>query len=85
MIKSMTGFGLSSLLNRDYKYNIEIKSVNGRFLEIKFKGTQLDLLVENKIKELIKSKLYRGTVYIRIDLDSQGLIKLLLIKKNMNC
>ena len=33
MIKSMTGFGLSSLLNRDYKYNIEIKSVNGRFLK----------------------------------------------------
>ena len=70
MIKSMTGFGLSSLIDGDYKYNIEIKSVNGRFLEIKFKGTQLDLLVENKIKELIKSKLYRGTVYIRIDLDS---------------
>ena len=70
MIKSMTGFGLSSSQNRDYKYNIEIKSINGRFFETKFKGTQLGILAENKIKELIKSKLYRGTVYIRIDLDS---------------
>ena len=70
MIKSMTGFGLSSSLNRDYKYNIEIKSINGRFFETKFKGIQLGILTENKIKELIKSKLYRGTVYIRIDVDS---------------
>ena len=72
MIKSMTGFGISSLLKKDYKYNIEINSVNGRFLETKFKGTQLDLLVENKIRKLIKNKLYRGTVYIRIDLDSSS-------------
>ena len=70
MIKSMTGFGLSSSLNRDCKYNIEIKSINGRFFETKFKGIQLGILTENKIKELIKSKLHRGTVYIRIDLDS---------------
>ena len=70
MIKSMTGFGLSSSLNRDYKYNIEIKSINGRFFETKFKGIQLGILTENKIKELIKSKLYRGTIYIRIDVDS---------------
>ena len=66
----MTGFGISSILKRDYKYNIEINSVNGRFFEIKFKGTQLDLSCENKIKKIIKNKLYRGTVYIRIDLDS---------------
>ena len=67
----MTGFGLSSLVNGGDKYNIEIRSVNGRFFETKFKGAQLDLLVEDKIKELIKSKLYRGTVYVRIDLDSK--------------
>ena len=64
MIKSMTGFGFSSLLDGDDKYNIEIKSVNGRFLETKFKGTNLDLLTENKIKELVKSKSNRGTVYV---------------------
>ena len=66
----MTGFGISSLLKRDYKYHIEINSVNGRFFETKFRGTQLDLLVENEIRKLIKNKLDRGTIYIRIDLDS---------------
>mgnify|MGYP001261682008 FL=1 len=70
MIKSMTGFGISSTLKRDYKYSIEINSVNGRFFETKFKGTQLDLSFENKIKKIIKNKLCRGTVYIRFDLDS---------------
>ena len=34
----MTGFGFSSLSDIDNKYNIEIKSVNGRFFEAKFKG-----------------------------------------------
>lgn len=66
----MTGFGISSTLKRDYKYSIEINSVNGRFFETKFKGTQLDLSFENKIKKIIKNKLSRGTVYIRFDLDS---------------
>ena len=70
MIKSMTGFGFSSVLDGNDKYNIEIKSVNGRFFETKFLGTNLDLLIENKIKELVKSRLNRGMVYIRIDLDS---------------
>ena len=70
MIKSMTGFGFSSILDGDDKYNIEIKSVNGRFFETKFGGINLDLLLENKIKELVKIRLNRGTVYVRIDFDS---------------
>ena len=76
MIKSMTGFGFSSVLDGDDKYNIEIKSVNGRFLETKFKGTNLDLLTENKIKELVKSRINRGTVYVRINLDSTSSTKI---------
>ena len=69
MIKSMTGFGVGAISTGTDRYNIEIRSVNARFLDIKFKGIQLDLLVEDKIRSLIKNKLYRGTVYIRIDSD----------------
>ena len=65
----MTGFGVGSISTGSDRYNIEIRSVNARFLEIKFKGIQLDLLVEDKIRSLIKNKLHRGTVYIRIDSD----------------
>ena len=69
MIKSMTGFGVVLSLTGSDTYNIEIRSVNARFLDIKFKGIQLDLLVEDEIRNLIKNKLHRGTIYIRIDLD----------------
>ena len=69
MIKSMTGFGVGTISTGTDRYNIEIRSVNARFLDIKFKGIQLDLLVEEKIRSLIKNKLHRGTVYIRIDSD----------------
>ena len=69
MIKSMTGFGVGTISTEPDKYNIEIRSVNSRFLDIKFKGIQLDLSVEDEITNLIKNKLHRGTIYIRIDSD----------------
>ena len=69
MIKSMTGFGVGAISTGTDRYNIEIRSVNARFLDIKFKGIQLDLLVEDEIRNLIINKLHRGTIYIRIDSD----------------
>ena len=69
MIKSMTGFGIGSTSRDSNRYNIEIKSVNARFLDIKFRGIQLDLSVEDEIKKIIKKKLHRGTINIRIDSD----------------
>ena len=72
MIKSMTGFGIGAISTGSDTCNIEIKSVNARYLDIKFKGMQLDLLVEDEIRNLIKNKLYRGTIYIRIDPDLQN-------------
>ena len=69
MIKSMTGFGIGAFSSGSEACNVEIRSVNARFLDIKFKGMQLDLLVEDEIRNLIKNKLHRGTIYIRIEPD----------------
>ncbi|MFL3008957.1 MAG: YicC/YloC family endoribonuclease [Candidatus Neomarinimicrobiota bacterium] len=69
MIKSMTGFGVGAISTGSDRYNIEIRSVNARFLDIKFKGIQLDLFIEDEIRKLIKNKLHRGTIYIRIESD----------------
>ena len=68
----MTGFGVGTISTGSDKYNIEIRSLNARFLDIKFKGIQLDLLVEDEIRNLIKNKLHRGTIYIRIDSDLEN-------------
>lgn len=40
MIKSMTGFGKSILINEQREYQIEMKSVNHRYLDIKCKDTK---------------------------------------------
>ena len=69
MIKSMTGFGIGAISSGSDTCTIEIRSVNARFLDIKFKGMQLDILVEDEIRNLIKNKLHRGTIYIRIESD----------------
>ena len=81
MIKSMTGFGVGSISTGSDRYNIEIRSVNARFLDIKFKGIQLDLLVEDEIRNLIKNKLHRGTIYIRIDSDLKNNNKIVFDKE----
>ena len=81
MIKSMTGFGVGAISTGSDRYNIEIRSVNARFLDIKFKGIQLDLLIEDEIRNLIKNKLHRGTIYIRIDSDVKNKNKVLIIFK----
>ena len=72
MIKSMTGFGVGAISTGSDRYNIEIRSVNARFLDIKFKGIQLDLEIEDEIRTLIKTILHRGTIYIRIDSDLEN-------------
>ncbi len=67
MIKSMTGYGIETLSQGSNKYNIEIKSVNARFLDIRFRGLQLDLSVQDEIRKIIEMKLHRGTINVRID------------------
>ena len=37
MIKSMTGFGKSSLINENREYQVEIRSVNHKYLDITVK------------------------------------------------
>ena len=63
----MTGYGIGTLSQGSNKYNIEIKSVNARFLDIKFRGIQIDLITQDEIKKIIEKRLHRGTINIRID------------------
>lgn len=77
MIKSMTGFGRGSAGRGTNKINVEIRSVNSRFLEIKLRGFNIDPSLEQKIRNMVESSLQRGNVQIRIELnvnqDSQSM------------
>ena len=67
-MKSMTGFGSSSLELEDCSIDIEIKSVNNRYLDFNFSMPSfLNFMLED-MKSLIKNKLKRGRVdvYIKI-------------------
>jgi len=69
MIKSMTGFSKIEATKDGYNISIELKSVNGRFLEI---TTRLPKSLNHKeieIKDIIKNKLTRGSVYLFINIE----------------
>ena len=68
MIKSMTGFGRASYGRSKSKIDVEIRTVNSRYLEIKFRGVLLDPNVEQEIKKIIEKSVQRGNVHVRIEL-----------------
>ena len=45
MVKSMTGFGRSERVTDAYKIVVEMKSVNHRFCDIKYKAPEEDKLL----------------------------------------
>ena len=64
MIKSMTGFGKYSGSFENREYQIEIKSVNHRYLDISIKLPRQLSYLEEIIKKVVNSKLKRGKVDI---------------------
>ena len=64
MIKSMTGFGKYSASFENREYQIEIKSVNHRYLDISIKLPRQLSYLEEIIKKVVNSKLKRGKIDI---------------------
>ena len=69
MIKSMTGFGRGSGGRGPNKIDVEIRSVNSRFLEMKFRGVTLDPGTEQKIRALLEKSIQRGNAQVRVELN----------------
>lgn len=66
MIKSMTGFGRSEYSNEDISIEVEIKTVNSRFLDISLKMPNKFNFFEDKIRKLINKYISRGRVEVFI-------------------
>ena len=71
MIKSMTGFGISRLKNKNSEIIVEIKSVNHRFLETTFKFNENNIEFEDFAKKEIGKKVRRGKIDINIKINSK--------------
>ena len=67
MIKSMTGFGRGFSGRGKNRIDIEIRTVNSRYLEIKLRGLPLNPQVEQEIRKIIEKDVQRGSVYVRVE------------------
>ena len=66
----MTGFGRGSAGKGPNKIDVEIRTVNSRFLETKIRGFNLDPILEIKVRNTLKTSLQRGNVQVRFELKS---------------
>lgn len=73
MIKSMTGYGRGNLSKNDREYQIEIKSVNHRYLDISVKMPRQLSYLEDTIKKEISSKVKRGKIDVFITFNNNSL------------
>lgn len=69
MTASMTGFAARSLNLDHASVNIDLRSVNQRFLELHFRLADEFRSLEPQLRELIQQKLARGKVECRISLN----------------
>lgn len=71
-MKSMTGFGKAAFLNDTYQIDVEIKSVNQRFLDIQLRMPKEVNPYEMAIRQLIKETLQRGRIEAYINIKQMG-------------
>lgn len=64
MISSMTGYGSGEKEDDRQRVNIEIKTVNSRYAEVKVKLPHKMAVFEDKIIKIVKEKLARGKIEI---------------------
>ena len=70
MVKSMTGYGKSSLSIDTREYQVEIKSVNHKYIDTNIKMPRIISYLEEDIRKIITSKLKRGKIDIFISFEN---------------
>ena len=70
MIKSMTGFSKAEASNEGIKMIAEIKSLNGKGLELNFKIPKQIQHKEMEMREFFRNNISRGTISVHIQIES---------------
>ncbi len=70
MIKSMTGYGKSSLSINLREYQVEVKTVNHKYIDTNIRLPRSISYLEDDIRKLITSKLKRGKVDVLITFEN---------------
>lgn len=72
MIKSMTGYGKATLSKDLRQYQMEIKSVNHRYLDISIKMPRILSYLEEEIKKEISTKIKRGKIDVFVTFENNS-------------
>jgi len=72
MILSMTGYGKGTASNSKWQADVEVKSINSRYLEVFLKYPPVLANKEYELRELIKSKIRRGKLNVSIQIKKNG-------------
>jgi len=81
-MNSMTGFGSASVENKDFKIELSVKSVNSRFLEMKFYTPPYYFNLEPELQKKISQKCRRGSFIIHISRFPQKPLSRVFLKWN---
>ena len=71
-MKSMTGFGKSSISTQFYDIDIEIKSVNHRFLDTTFRMPSNFQPYEIELRNTLKSRVSRGSITVFVNVSKKA-------------
>ncbi|MDN3202842.1 YicC/YloC family endoribonuclease [Algoriphagus sediminis] len=72
MIKSMTGYGNASLENEQLSINVEVKTLNSKFLDFSFRAPRQFSEKEKEVRNIVQNTLERGKVAISLDITSKS-------------
>lgn len=72
MIKSMTGYGRANLSVNNREYQVEIKSVNHRYLDVSVKMPRAISYLEEEVKKTIMKQIKRGKVDVFITFENNS-------------
>lgn len=70
---SMTGFGSSSRMYDPYKINVEIKSLNSKYADVRFKAPAEMSELEIDVRQMVLETAKRGKIDISLTLEGQNL------------
>ena len=82
MIQSMTGYGRGTAGKGINKITSLVKVVNGRYLDIKIRGIEIEPSDYNEIRNLLVEKIVRGTVQVTIEVENKNNLETLSFNKD---
>ena len=72
MMTSMTGYARGEAMSGGIAVSVELRSVNGRYLEVVTRLPRSLALRENDLREFVRRKVLRGKVTLTINVEREG-------------